>query len=52
MDCPGVVMPSANDSDSAASLRNVLKIEDLSDPIIPVEALLKRVGYDIVSNSL
>lgn len=41
LDSPGVVLSKEN-SDSLI-LRNVIKIDDLDDPITPVEALLNRV---------
>ncbi|XP_033106740.1 guanine nucleotide-binding protein-like 3 homolog [Anneissia japonica] len=41
LDSPGVVLASGND-DTAMALRNCVKIETLDDPIIPVEAILRR----------
>ncbi|KAI0563606.1 50S ribosome-binding GTPase [Gracilaria domingensis] len=42
IDCPGIVF-SANQAD-ALVLRNCIKIEQLHDPISPVETIIKRVG--------
>ncbi|XP_053154901.1 guanine nucleotide-binding protein-like 3-like protein isoform X1 [Hemicordylus capensis] len=41
LDCPGIVMASST-SDAAMILRNCVKIEQLVDPVTPVEAILKR----------
>ncbi|XP_060109100.1 guanine nucleotide-binding protein-like 3-like protein [Heteronotia binoei] len=41
LDCPGIVMASPT-SDAAMILRNCIKIEQLVDPVTPVEAILKR----------
>ncbi|XP_071495295.1 guanine nucleotide-binding protein-like 3 homolog [Diadema antillarum] len=41
LDCPGVVMATGN-SETAMVLRNCVKIETVSDPVTPVEAILKR----------
>ncbi|KAL6060062.1 nuclear GTP-binding protein nug1 [Balamuthia mandrillaris] len=47
LDCPGIVFASA-EGDSATSaelvLRNCVRVEQLEDPISPVEALLRRVA--------
>lgn len=42
IDSPGVVLSSKDQSDSLI-LRSALKVEDISDPIRPVEALLARI---------
>jgi nuclear GTP-binding protein len=42
IDSPGVVLSSKDQSDSLI-LRNALKVEDIADPIRPVEALLGRI---------
>lgn len=44
IDCPGIVF-SACQSD-ALVLRNCLKIEQLYDPVSPVETIIKRVGSE------
>ncbi|CAN8070882.1 unnamed protein product [Agarophyton chilense] len=44
IDCPGIVF-SANQAD-ALVLRNCIKIEQLHDPISPVETIIKRVGAE------
>nr|XP_008120775.1 PREDICTED: guanine nucleotide-binding protein-like 3-like protein isoform X1 [Anolis carolinensis] len=41
LDCPGIVIASPT-SDAAMILRNCVKIEQLVDPVSPVEAILKR----------
>ncbi|XP_065674255.1 guanine nucleotide-binding protein-like 3 homolog isoform X4 [Hydra vulgaris] len=41
LDCPGVVMGS-NSTDMQVILRNVVKVEQILDPIKPVEAILSR----------
>ncbi|XP_067683013.1 guanine nucleotide-binding protein-like 3 homolog [Haliotis asinina] len=41
LDSPGVVMAQMS-SDTVTVLRNVVKIEQLADPVEPVEAILKR----------
>ena len=41
LDCPGVML--SNDNSDSVILRNVVKIEDLADPYVPVAALIKRV---------
>ncbi|KAM6475743.1 guanine nucleotide-binding protein-like 3-like protein isoform 1-T4 [Liasis olivaceus] len=41
LDCPGIVMASPT-SDAATILRNCIRIEQLADPVSPVEAILKR----------
>lgn len=42
LDCPGIVLPGGDTSDAAAALRNAVKIENLDDPITPVDAILQR----------
>uniref|UniRef100_A0A1A7X279 Guanine nucleotide binding protein-like 3 (Nucleolar)-like n=1 Tax=Iconisemion striatum TaxID=60296 RepID=A0A1A7X279_9TELE len=41
LDCPGIVMATST-SDAAMILRNCVKIEQLVDPLLPVEAILQR----------
>ncbi|XP_047146481.1 guanine nucleotide-binding protein-like 3 homolog isoform X2 [Hydra vulgaris] len=41
LDCPGVVMGSSS-TDMQVILRNVVKVEQILDPIKPVEAILSR----------
>eukprot|EP01130_Rhizamoeba_saxonica_P018705 TRINITY_DN9452_c0_g1_i1.p1 TRINITY_DN9452_c0_g1~~TRINITY_DN9452_c0_g1_i1.p1 ORF type:complete len:557 (-),score=166.82 TRINITY_DN9452_c0_g1_i1:108-1778(-) len=41
MDCPGILF-SDNVSPEDAALRNVVKLEQIEDPILPIEAILKR----------
>ncbi|KAG0712941.1 Guanine nucleotide-binding protein-like 3 [Chionoecetes opilio] len=42
LDCPGIVLPGGDASDAAAALRNAVKIENLIDPVTPVDAILQR----------
>lgn len=48
LDCPGIVMATST-SDAAMILRNCVKIEQLVDPIPPVEAILRRCNKAQVS---
>jgi len=41
LDCPGIVMATST-TDAAMILRNCVKIEQLVDPLLPVEAILRR----------
>lgn len=45
LDSPGVVLNSVEQSDSLI-LRSAVRVEDLPDPIKPVEALLNRIEHD------
>ncbi|KAG8447830.1 hypothetical protein GDO86_015076, partial [Hymenochirus boettgeri] len=45
LDCPGIVMASST-SDAAMILRNCVKIEQLVDPVGPVEAILRRCNKE------
>lgn len=42
LDSPGLVLLSGEQGDAAAALRNAFKIEQLDDPALPVEAILRR----------
>ena len=42
LDSPGVVLSTQGQTDSLI-LRSAIKLEDLEDPIRPVEALLNRI---------
>ncbi|KAG7171454.1 guanine nucleotide-binding protein-like 3 homolog [Homarus americanus] len=44
LDCPGIILPGGDTSDASAALRNAVKIEQLDDPIKPVEAILARAN--------
>jgi nuclear GTP-binding protein len=44
LDCPGVVFSDEN-ADSAL-LRNVIRVEDLPDPCVPVEIIIRKVSKD------
>ncbi|XP_063287571.1 guanine nucleotide-binding protein-like 3-like protein [Pelobates fuscus] len=45
LDCPGIVMATTT-SDAAMILRNCVKIEQLMDPVGPVEAILRRCNKE------
>ena len=45
IDSPGVVL-STNDQSDSLILRQAIKVEELSDPIKPVDALLNRIEKD------
>ena len=42
LDSPGVVLSTKDQSDSLI-LRQAIKVEDITDPMRPIEALLSRV---------
>jgi len=43
LDCPGIILPGGDTSnDATAALRNAVKLEQLEDPITPIEAILAR----------
>ena len=44
IDSPGVVLSTQEHADSLV-LRSAIKVEDINDPIRPVEALLNRVEH-------
>ena len=46
LDCPGVILTS--ETSDSIMLRNVIKIEDLPDPITPVDAIAKRITKDVM----
>lgn len=43
IDCPGIVPPSANDSDSQKVLKGVVRVEHLSAPSEHIPYLIERV---------
>eukprot|EP00908_Phaeocystis_cordata_P007529 Transcript_18178.p1 GENE.Transcript_18178~~Transcript_18178.p1 ORF type:complete len:635 (+),score=309.96 Transcript_18178:44-1906(+) len=45
MDCPGIVFAKARNAEEEADvlLRNCLRVEQMSDPAVPVAAILRRV---------
>jgi nuclear GTP-binding protein len=49
LDSPGVIL-STNDQTNSLILRQAIKIEELVDPMRPVEALLDRVQRDDITN--
>lgn len=44
IDCPGIVFSDSNAD--ALVLRNCIKIEQLADPVAPVETIIRRVGAE------
>ena len=42
LDSPGLVLMSGEQGDAATALQNAFKIEQLDDPALPVEAILRR----------
>jgi nuclear GTP-binding protein len=48
LDCPGIVFSTGDGTDNNDSifLRNVLKVEQIEDPVAPISAILKRVPRD------
>jgi len=45
IDSPGVVLASTENADSLI-LRSAIRVEELADPVRPVEALIGRIGKD------
>jgi nuclear GTP-binding protein len=45
IDSPGVVLSSKEQSDSLI-LRSAIKVEDISDPMRPIEALMRRIDKE------
>ena len=45
LDCPGIVMSKDEDSASLA-LKNCIKLENLEDPVSPIDLLLKRCNKE------
>ncbi|KAK0548248.1 nuclear GTP-binding protein nug1 [Tilletia horrida] len=45
LDCPGIVFADAGEGEheSYVQLRNVIKVESVPDPVVPVQAILSRV---------
>lgn len=44
IDCPGIVF--SNNQADALVLRNCIKVENLLDPIAPIETIINRVGHE------
>ncbi|XP_076040959.1 nucleostemin 1 isoform X2 [Oratosquilla oratoria] len=43
LDCPGIILPGGDTAnDAAAALRNAVKVEQLQDPVKPVQAIVAR----------
>jgi len=42
LDCPGILFDPGHVSESDAALRNCIKIEQIEDPLLPIEAVVKR----------
>ncbi|KAH7300426.1 hypothetical protein KP509_24G062000 [Ceratopteris richardii] len=46
LDCPGVVMAKAKESEQSAVLRNSKRIENIEDPVSPVKEILRLCPRD------
>lgn len=46
LDCPGIVL--SNENADSALLRNVIRVEDLPDPYVPVEIIAKKVSKEVL----
>lgn len=46
LDCPGIVFSSKDASAADIALRNCIKVEQIEDPIPPVELLMKRCPHE------
>jgi nuclear GTP-binding protein len=44
LDCPGVVF--STDDEKLLVLRNIIKIDDIVDPIAPIDEILKRIEHN------
>ncbi|CAD6893914.1 unnamed protein product [Tilletia controversa] len=51
LDCPGIVFSDAGDNEdqSVVQLRNVIKVEQVQDPVLPVQAILTRVSAHMLN---
>ncbi|KAJ6237874.1 guanine nucleotide-binding protein-like 3 [Anaeramoeba flamelloides] len=45
-DCPGVILSSESSSESDLCLRNAVKVEQLKDPIAPIEIILQKCNHE------
>jgi len=48
LDTPGIVFPKANDVSDDIILRNVVKLEQVADPVSPVNTILKRCNKHVM----
>lgn len=51
IDCPGIVPPSAKDSESQKVLKGVVRVEHLSSPSDHITYLLKRVRPEYLART-
>ncbi|GAA5872151.1 hypothetical protein JCM1840_006335 [Sporobolomyces johnsonii] len=51
IDCPGIVPPSARDSESQKVLKGVVRVEHLSDPASHIQFLLDRVRKEYLART-
>jgi nuclear GTP-binding protein len=50
IDSPGVIFASNDNSDPAeTALKNALRVDNLSDPVTPVMAILRRCSVEMVN---
>lgn len=46
LDCPGVVF--SGEDEAQMVLRNIIKIDDIKDPIGPINAIIDKVGAQTI----
>jgi nuclear GTP-binding protein len=51
IDCPGIVPPSARDTESQKVLKGIVRVEHLSDPASHIDFLLKRVRKEYMART-
>ncbi|GAA6063740.1 hypothetical protein JCM10212_000779 [Sporobolomyces blumeae] len=51
IDCPGIVPPSARDSESQKVLKGIVRVEHLSDPASHIQFLLDRVRKEYLART-
>ncbi|GAA6022137.1 hypothetical protein JCM10207_000774 [Rhodosporidiobolus poonsookiae] len=51
IDCPGIVPPSARDSESQKVLKGIVRVEHLSDPSAHIDFLLSRVRTEYMERT-
>jgi len=51
IDCPGVVHPSAHDTESDIVLRGVVRVENIKSPEDHIPVLLNRVKTEYISKT-
>jgi len=46
LDCPGIIFDPGLISEADAALRNCIKIEQIEDPVLPIEAIVRRCNKE------